>query len=611
LVNAKPDQAIFAGRMKELAYLNKYFWRYKWRFGLGVLFVTISNIIGVYPPQVIRAAFDIIKDNIAYYQMLEGTDLQARFYGFFSWALLMFGATVLVLALTRGFFMFLMRQTLIVMSRFIEYDLKNEVYAHYQKLSTAFYKRNQTGDLMNRATEDVSRVRMYLGPAILYTINLVVLFVMVIGTMISVNAKLTLYVLLPLPILSISIYYVSTIINKKSEAIQRQLSQITSVAQESYSGIRVLKSYVQEKPMLAFFEKEALDYRGKTLSLARVQALFFPLMMLLVGTSTILTIYIGGLEVMRGTISPGNIAEFIIYVNMLTWPVTSIGWVASIVQRASASQKRINEFLEVEADIVNRAKEDFELEGDIEFKNIDFVYPDTGVHALKGINLSIKRGEKVAVIGKTGCGKTTLAELLLRAYDPTSGEIFVDGEKLDSINLNDFREQTAYVPQDVFLFSETVENNIAFGRDEADKEKIRAAAKAASIHNEISDLPMGYNTIVGERGVTLSGGQKQRISIARALIKKPKLLVLDDCLSAVDANTEKQILTHFRNELADKTAIIITHRIFSLIKFDKIVVLEKGAIAEMGTHDELIDKKGIYFDFYQLQEQEHADEIVG
>lgn len=611
MVNAKPDQAIFAGRMKELAYLNKYFWRYKWRFGLGVLFVTISNIIGVYPPQVIRAAFDIIKDNIAYYQMLEGTDLQARFYGFFSWALLMFGATVLVLALTRGFFMFLMRQTLIVMSRFIEYDLKNEVYAHYQKLSTAFYKRNQTGDLMNRATEDVSRVRMYLGPAILYTINLVVLFVMVIGTMISVNAKLTLYVLLPLPILSISIYYVSTIINKKSEAIQRQLSQITSVAQESYSGIRVLKSYVQEKPMLAFFEKEALDYRGKTLSLARVQALFFPLMMLLVGTSTILTIYIGGLEVMRGTISPGNIAEFIIYVNMLTWPVTSIGWVASIVQRASASQKRINEFLEVEADIVNRAKEDFELEGDIEFKNIDFVYPDTGVHALKGINLSIKRGEKVAVIGKTGCGKTTLAELLLRAYDPTSGEIFVDGEKLDSINLNDFREQTAYVPQDVFLFSETVENNIAFGRDEADKEKIRAAAKAASIHNEISDLPMGYNTIVGERGVTLSGGQKQRISIARALIKKPKLLVLDDCLSAVDANTEKQILTHFRNELADKTAIIITHRIFSLIKFDKIVVLEKGAIAEMGTHDELIDKKGIYFDFYQLQEQEHADEIVG
>lgn len=593
--------------MKYLAYLNKFFFKYKWHFLLGLLFVSASNYFRVLMPQMIREAMDLVIDNIALYKIFDGSSLQNDLFKHIGNTLLFFGVLVLLLALLMGVFMYFMRQTIIVMSRLIEYDLRKEIFDHYQVLDLAFFKRNKTGDLMARITEDVSKVRMYLGPAILYGINLSTLFVLVIYAMISVSPTLTLYALAPLPFLSISIYYVSNLINIKSEAIQKRLAGLNSVAQEVYSGIRVVKSYVQEIPMGKYFAKKSVEYKDEAMGLAKINALFFPLMLLLIGTSTILTVYIGGLQVVKGTLTPGNIAEFVIYVNMLTWPVTAIGWIASIIQQAAASQKRLNEFLNTEPTVQNPGGKLTTLNGDIRFENVSFTYPDTGIKALENIDFHLRPGAKLAIIGRTGSGKSTIADLLVRMYDVSTGQILIDGQNIQDINLHQLRRKIGYVPQDMFLFSDTIAENIAFGCQEAvSRPLIESMAKSASVYNDIMDFPEGFDTPVGERGVTLSGGQKQRISIARALIKKPDLLILDDCLSAVDTKTEKEILGYFEKELTNKTAIIITHRIYSLLDFDKIIVLDNGKMVEQGKHEDLLELKGYYYDLFeqQLKEQE-------
>lgn len=560
-------------------------------------------------PQVIREALDFVFENIQQYKLFEGFEIQESFYGTISSNLLFFGGLVIAFALLMGVFMYFMRQTIIVMSRLIEYDLRKIIYDHYQKLDLAFYKKNKTGDLMSRITEDVSKVRMYLGPAVLYGINLVSLFTIVIISMFRVSATLSLYTLLPLPFLSLSIYIVSSIIHKKSSVIQTQLGLLTSISQEVYSGIRIIKSYVQESKFGKYFLFESNQFKDKSLELAKVNALFFPLMLLLISVSTIITIYVGGLEVVKGNITPGNIAEFVIYVNMLTWPVTSIGWIASIIQQAAASQKRINEFLEIPSSISNDGIRSLVLEKSIHFQDLSFTYPDTGIEALKNIDLEIIKGQKIAIIGKTASGKSTIAELLLRMYDASSGSLKIDNVAIENFDLSSLRKNIAYVPQDLFLFSDTIENNIGFGLEEHSLIDIKKYAEYASIHKEINELPKGYQALVGERGVTLSGGQKQRISIARALIKQPEIVILDDCLSAVDTKTEQKILSYLSNELKDKTAIIITHRIQSLLDFDQIIVLEGGRIVERGTHKELVELNGYYYDILeqQMMEESQAD----
>ncbi len=552
----------------------------------------------------IRQALDLVIENIGMYKTLDGFENQAEMYAIVGKTLLFFGVLVLILALLMGIFMYFMRQTIIVMSRLIEYDMRKEIYDHYQKLSLSFYKRNNTGDLMSRITEDVSKVRMYLGPAVLYGINLTSLFVLVIYSMISVSPQLTFYSLLPLPFLSISIYYVSSLINKKSEEIQIQLATLNSTSQEVYSGIRVVKSYVQEIPMIKFFAGQSDIYKDKSMGLAKINALFFPLMLLLIGASTILTVYIGGLEATKGNITPGNIAEFVIYVNMLTWPVTAIGWIASIIQQAAASQKRINEFLNTKPAIENPVTNPIPLNGEIAFDKVTFVYPDTGIKAIDNVSFQLKKGEKMAVIGKTGSGKTTIADLLVRMYDVTEGSIQIDQTDIRKLDLYNLRHRVGYVPQDVFLFSDTIAGNVSFGKNDSTQEEIEEFTKYAAVYEDIAALPEGFKTMVGERGVTLSGGQKQRVSIARALIKKPDIVILDDCLSAVDTNTEQQILGYLDNALSDKTTIIITHRIYSMLNFDKIIVLEDGHIAESGTHEELIKNKGFYYDMFEQQRLE-------
>lgn len=561
-------------------------------------------------PQAIREALDFVFENIKQYRLFEDFELQKNFLGIINKNLIQFALLVFVFAIIMGIFMYFMRQTIIVMSRLIEYDLRKVIYDHYQELDIAFYKKNKTGDLMSRITEDVSKVRMYLGPAILYGINLTSLFVIVIISMFRVSTTLSLYTLLPLPFLSLSIYIVSSIIHKKSAVIQKQLGTLTSIAQEVYSGIRIIKSYVQETRFGKYFLHESNEFKDKSLELARVNALFFPLMMLLISISTIITVYIGGIEVVKGNITPGNIAEFVIYVGMLTWPVTSIGWIASIIQQAAASQHRINEFLDTPTQINSNTEDIFSLKDRIEFKNVSFTYKDTGIQAITDFNLTIHKGEKIAIIGKTASGKTTIAELLLRMYDVTEGAILIDGKNLKSINLGALRKDIAYVPQDLFLFSDTIEKNIGFGVSDYDIDEVMQYAEYASIHNEIAELPKGYESLVGERGVTLSGGQKQRISIARALIKKPDIVILDDCLSAVDTKTEQKILNYLNTELKDKTAIIITHRIQSLIDFDQIIVMEDGKIAEQGSHRELLAKKGYYYDILEQQQMEESEENI-
>lgn len=591
--------------MKHLYYLNKYIFKYKYHFLGGLFFVLISNFFSLYPPKILGYAVDMVQDNIVLSKNL-GSFNNREFFNFFKNLLLVASIAIIITSLIRGVFMFFMRQTLIVMSRKIEYDLKNDIYTHYQKLSTSFYKRNNTGDLMSRITEDVSRVRMYLGPAIMYFINLVTLFAMIIFTMFKINAYLSFIVLLPLPILSYSIYKVSTMINLKSEKIQSKLSDLTSFCQETFSGIRVIKSFVRERDNEELFDKNCDEYKSKSLELAKVEALFSPMMLLLIGLSTVLTIYIGGMEVMRGRFTTGNIAEFVFYINMLTWPVASLGWLVSLVQRASASQKRINEFLNTSPDIVKENQVKLESIDTIEFENVSFDYPDTGIKALKNISLKINKGNKVAVVGRTGSGKSTFAELLLRCYDTTIGVVKINGEDIKKIDLHKFRELTGYVPQDVFLFSETITNNILFGLRPSQEANHEEAARKAVIDKDISKLKHGYDTLVGERGVMLSGGQKQRISLARALIKDPDLLILDDCLSAVDVRTENKILNNFKKEFVGRTVVFITHRLFSQMDYDVIYVLDNGSIVESGKHEELLDRKGVYFDMYQKQQKEEG-----
>lgn len=592
--------------MKHLLHLNKYLWHYRWHLLGGILFLVISNYLKTVQPKVVRWAIDYTSDLVNDSSVEGGISL----FGTHGSQLLQYGLMIVGLSLMGGFVLFLTRQTLIVMSRLIERDLRNELYQQYNRLDQKFYKTHNTGDLMSRITEDVTKVRMYLGPGIMYTINLVSVFVLVIYSMLRVSPTLTLYALMPLPILSVSIYYVSNIINKKSHAIQKQLSFLTTISQEVFSGIRVIKSYTQERAMFGFFKEECENYKDVNLNLARVQALFFPLMILLVGASTIICIYAGGKLVIAGEISQGNIAEFVIYVNMLSWPVTAVGWIASMVQQAAASQERINQFLSEEPEIETKASGlSRKIEGDIVFDKVNFKYPETGIRALDNLNLHIKPGERVLILGRTGSGKSTILDLLSGVYPVKEGEILIDGIPIDQYNLGDLRRQIAYVPQDVFLFSDSIERNVAFGLEEMpDREEIEKFTEYSSIKNEIKDLKKGFETMVGERGVTLSGGQKQRISIARSLITKPQMIALDDSLSAIDANAESRILNYLDKELEGKTSIIVAHRVYPNLKFDQIFVLDKGQVVEHGTHKELAVNGGYYEEIFKKQlEEEPAD----
>lgn len=588
--------------MKDLAALNKYLWRYKWLLIAGMLFVAVSNVFAVIPPVVIRNVIDSVQSNINNYRLLSGTAAQETMQDFIFWLVFRSGMILLGLAVARGIFMFFMRQTIIVMSRHIEYDMKNDIYSHYQQLNTQFFKTRFTGDLMNRISEDVSRVRMYIGPAIMYSTNLVVLTIMCLWNMIRVSPMLTFYVILPLPLLALSIYFVNRIIFRKSEKIQSQLSDMTTIAQESYSGVRVIKSFVQEKAMMGFFNAKSEDYKKSTVNLSLTEAIFFPSMNLFIGLSILSTVLIGGWYAIEGYISAGNIAEFILYITMLMFPMMAIGWVASIVQRASASQKRINEFLDTVPDIVSKENAlQKDITGDIRFEHVDFVYSHTGITALKDFSLDIKAGEKIAVIGKTGSGKSTLVHLLLRMYDANSGTVKYDGTPVQEYQLQHLRTQIAYAPQEAYLFSDTVYNNIAFGRRDASEQEVKEAARLADFEKDIATLKDGYETVIGERGVMLSGGQKQRLVLARALLKHSPVLLLDESLSAVDTQTEKTILNNLKGFIQDKTTIVITHRIFTGWEFDKIIVLEDGHIAEQGTHEELMQLGQRYAKLYRHQ----------
>jgi len=597
--------------VRELASLNQFFWKYRFRFFIGILLVIATNYLAVLAPQITGYVVGLVQaklpggkpvaslQNDLLIKVISGISTSYDFS--FGWLITFCSITILVLAILRGIFMFFMRQTMIVMSRHIEYDQKNQVYQHYQALDTEFYKTHSTGDLMSRITEDVSRVRMYTGPSLMYLVNLISLIGFCLYNMFSKDVRLSLYVLSPLPILAITIYLVNSIINKKSEEIQGQLSDLTTNAQESYSGIRVIKSFVQEKAMLGFFKTNSELYRKNAVSLAKVEAFYTPTMALMIGLSTLLTIYLGGLQALKDPSQIGTIVEFVIYINMLTFPVSAIGWTASMIQRAAASQKRLNEFLSIEPKIQNKHTQIIKsIQGEIEFKEVEFIFPHSGIKALKHFSLHIQPGQKVLILGKTGSGKSSIAQLLNQFYHVNKGQILIDGLPIESIDFTSLRRQIGYVQQDVFLFSDTVKNNIQFGVASTDAE-IESAVKSAHILKEIKQLPNGFDTLVGERGTTLSGGQKQRISIARALIKKPNLFIFDDCLSAVDANTEKTILSNLSALMQGKTALFITHRIFFNFKFDLIIFLQDGQIAESGTHESLLAKQGLYAALYETQ----------
>ncbi len=596
---------------------------------LGVVFIIISNLFAVWSPKVIQQAFDIINNALNARETIEsGKEVVLQSPGLITYIFEIFGGqnpfneaiksddslvliiskVTLLLALTyivisffKGVFTFFTRQTIIIISRRIEFDLKNKIYAHYQKLDQNFYKNNSTGDLMNRISEDVSRVRMYLGPAIMYSVNLVTLFILAIGFMLKVNVTLTLYSLLPLPVLSVTIYFVSSYINKRSERVQAKLSDLSSYTQEAFSGIRVLKSFSKERSSEELFEIECQEYKVRSMHLVKVNAFFFPVMVLLIGLSTIFTIYIGGLQEIKGEISVGNIPEFVIYINMLTWPFAATGWVTSLIQRAAASQKRINEFLKTEPQVKNPITEEIEIKGNIEFDNISFTYENSGIQALKNVNLRIKAGETIGIIGRTGSGKSTLAAMIARFFDPDHGEIRIDGRDLKTIDLNNYRKNLGYVSQEDFLFSDTIENNIAFSKDEFDKDTVIGAAKIAAIDGSLNELSKGYKTILGEKGINLSGGQKQRISIARAIISEPTILIFDDCLSALDTETEDQVLVNLNKLDKVQTKIFISHRVSTIRNANKIFVIDHGEIIEQGSHNELLKKGDLYSELFEQQ----------
>ena len=593
--------------MRALSHLNKYFVKYKWYLILGAIFTILSNLFGILPAQLVRYALDLVRETIDIYFLFNGSKIQTALYDVFAFSILLYGILILVMALLKGIFLFLIRQTLIVMSRRIEYDLKNEIYAHYQTLPLSFYRRNNTGDLMARISEDVSKVRMYVGPSIMYGINLLSLFVLVISYMVSVSTKLTFFVLLPLPVLSMSIYIVNTIIMKRSEELQRQLSQLSTFVQEAFSGIRVIKAFVREDDSLKNFKTESDTYRQKSLALTKVDSLFYPFVLLLVGMSNVLVVFVGGQEIMAGRLTPGNITEFIIYVSMLTWPVMALGWTTSQTQRAAASQKRINEFLDTKTDLVSLKNLSHELVGRIQFKNVDFLYPDSGIMALKNFNLDIVAGESVAILGTTGSGKSTIANLITRMYDVTKGEILIDNQSIKDYNLQSLRQQMGYVPQDVFLFSDTIAGNVGFGTIDMERQKIEQAVRDADLYDNIMAFPEQFETKVGERGITLSGGQKQRLSIARAIARDPKILILDDCLSAVDTQTENIILNNLKRIMSNRTSVIISHRVSSAKLADKIIMLDNGHVVQQGTHQWLMSQDGPYRDLYEKQLQ--AEEV--
>jgi ATP-binding cassette subfamily B protein len=578
--------------MKSLQYLNKYFFKYKWRFLFGILFTIISNYFGVQMPLYVKSTVDDLMGSTT----ISGYE-DALFLSF------KIGGIYILLSIGKGFFLFLMRQTIIVMSRFIEFDLKNEIYAHYQKLDLGFFKRNSTGDLMNRISEDVSQVRMYLGPGIMYTINLVVLSYMIIVQMVKISPQLTLFVLMPLPLMSFLIYRVSSKMNTMSRKVQEEQSNLSTISQETFSGIRVIKAYNRETEMGIKFEHVANEYKNKSMKLVLVNALFMPTIMFLIGVSTLIAIYMGGLMTYDKQISLGGIVAFIFFVNNLTWPFASLGWVTSIIQRAAASQKRISEFLETEPTIVNTNHSDFDFKGGVEFKNVNFTYDNTGIQALKNLSFKIKQGDTLAIIGKTGSGKSTILDLIVRQFDAASGSVLIDNKSIQSINTDAFREQCGVVPQDVFLFSETIANNLKFGvKDgEVSSEDLIKVTELTHVYHNIDEFPDKFETLLGERGVNLSGGQKQRISISRALLRNPSLLLLDDCLSAVDTETEEIILSNLRQLKQNLTTIIVSHRVSTIRNANFIIVIDQGEVIEEGTHETLLKSKGYYAELYQKQ----------